>query len=267
MTVKNTGDNVVMQVDENANLTIGTSQISGSVTTHSITILDGASNGAVLKSNASGQGYWGTDKVNDADHNANNERQHLSYNASNGNLVIDNGNHTAGNGITIPGTVEWDYATPRTISVKFSGTTITGVYYKDGDVEGSHDPATAGTGWSSASTSDYQVVNADEESRGIRILQGLLNPTTTSDISALYVSVYYFDTLNTDDVKIAYVGPMAGKFLKVLNAEGDTIAESENGICPLDAQDSFHLMSQYQRGGANTQTTAIWVTIWGYILE
>ncbi len=206
------------------------------------------------------------DNVNDADHNPNGERQHLSYNASTGEIRIDNGGHSAGNAQTIPGTLVWDYDTPRTVLIDFDGSSIDDVYYRDGDLENAIDPGASESGWTSASTTDYSEVT-DGDAVGIEILNGLLNCPITSDISAIYVSVYYYDALNSAEKKIAYVGPNKSKFLKVLNAEGDTIAESENGVCPLSSSENFYLMSQYQGGVTDERTTEIWVTIWGYILK
>ena len=93
--VKNTSGNVVMQVDGDANVTIGSTIHPGALTTHTITILDGAANGRVLKSDASGLASWGTDAVNDADHNIGNEYQNL--NLSGNTLSI-----TDGNSVTLP---------------------------------------------------------------------------------------------------------------------------------------------------------------------
>jgi hypothetical protein len=61
--VKNSAGDVVMTVDNNANMVIGSSTQTGDLTTNTITILDGAADGQVLKSNASGQASWGIDLV------------------------------------------------------------------------------------------------------------------------------------------------------------------------------------------------------------
>ncbi len=76
LSVKNHSGEEVMTVDDNANVTIGSSLHNGNLTTHTITIKEGAVNGRVLKSNASGEASWGTlplnavlDAGNDADGN------------------------------------------------------------------------------------------------------------------------------------------------------------------------------------------------------
>jgi hypothetical protein len=89
LTVKNTNGDVVMQVDGDANVTIGSTLYPGALTTHTITILDGASNGLVLKSNADGLASWDTDDVNDADHIIGNEYQDLNEVLSEGHNAGD----------------------------------------------------------------------------------------------------------------------------------------------------------------------------------
>ncbi|MBD3384024.1 hypothetical protein GF407_03770 [candidate division KSB1 bacterium] len=87
--VKNTTGDMMMQVDSDANVTIGSAIHPGALITHTITILDGAANSRVLKSDASGLASWDTDEVNDADHTIGNEYQNL-------NEVLTEG-HSAGN--------------------------------------------------------------------------------------------------------------------------------------------------------------------------
>jgi hypothetical protein len=93
--VKNTTGNTVMQVDADANVTIGSGLHPGALTTHTITVLQGAANGLVLKSDASGQASWSTDLVDDADHNIGNEYQDLNLDGN--TLSI-----TDGNSVTLP---------------------------------------------------------------------------------------------------------------------------------------------------------------------
>ncbi len=93
--VKNTSGDVVLSVDSQASVVVGSAAQDGDLTTHTITILQGAANGLVLKSDASGQASWSTDLVNDADHNIGNEYQDL--NLSGNTLSI-----TDGNSVTLP---------------------------------------------------------------------------------------------------------------------------------------------------------------------
>ncbi len=95
LTVKNSGGNIVMQVDDQARVTIGTTTTPGALTTHTLTILDGAADGRVLKSDATGLASWGTDQVEDDDHVIGNEYQDLVLNGN--TLEI-----TDGNSVTLP---------------------------------------------------------------------------------------------------------------------------------------------------------------------
>jgi hypothetical protein len=103
LSVKNSGDIEVMHVDDNANVTIGhasqsgTLTIRGDLTTNTITIINGAGNGKVLKSNSTGRASWGTDQVNDADHDTGNELQTLTI-SKNDNLVSWNLSDNGGSG-------------------------------------------------------------------------------------------------------------------------------------------------------------------------
>jgi hypothetical protein len=96
MTVKNSSHEVVMQVDNQAHMTLGSSTLNGDLTTHNMTILNaltftaGAASGRVLKSDASGSASWGTDQVDDADHVIGNEFQTLSLSGT--TLQISDGN-------------------------------------------------------------------------------------------------------------------------------------------------------------------------------
>ncbi len=96
MTVKNRFNVVVMQVDNQAHMTLGSSTLDGDLTTHSLTVLNaltfspGAASGRVLKSDASGSASWGTDQVDDADHVIGNELQTLSLSGT--TLEISDGN-------------------------------------------------------------------------------------------------------------------------------------------------------------------------------
>jgi hypothetical protein len=71
-------------------VTIGTTTTPGDLTTHTLTILDGAADGRVLKSDASGLASWGTDQVDDADADPTNEHQDLVLNGN--TLEITDGN-------------------------------------------------------------------------------------------------------------------------------------------------------------------------------
>ncbi len=71
--VKNSSDYVVMQVDEQANVTIGSSDQHGMLTTYELKVITGAASGRVLKSDADGLASWGTDEVDDADADPTNE--------------------------------------------------------------------------------------------------------------------------------------------------------------------------------------------------
>ncbi len=90
LTVINSGGDVVMQVDNQANVTVGSATQTGALTTHTLTILNGAADGRVLKSNASGLASWGTDQVDDDDADPTNEFQTL--NLSGTTLQISDGN-------------------------------------------------------------------------------------------------------------------------------------------------------------------------------
>jgi hypothetical protein len=90
LTVLNSSGEVMMQVDGQANVTIGSATQTGALTTHTLTILNGAADGRVLKSDASGLASWGTDQVDDADHVIGNEHQSLSL--SGNELSISDGN-------------------------------------------------------------------------------------------------------------------------------------------------------------------------------
>jgi hypothetical protein len=90
LTIKNSGGDVVMQVDDQANVTIGSATQTGALTTHTLTITGGATAGAVLKSNASGLASWGTDQVDDDDADPTNEFQTLSLSGT--TLQISDGN-------------------------------------------------------------------------------------------------------------------------------------------------------------------------------
>lgn len=73
MTVKNSSDDVLMQVDDQANVTIGSTNMHGLLTTYELKVITGAAAGRVLKSDADGLASWGTDEVEDADHVIGNE--------------------------------------------------------------------------------------------------------------------------------------------------------------------------------------------------
>jgi hypothetical protein len=74
MMVKNNSDHMLLQVDEQANVTIGSTDQHGMLTTYELKVITGAASGSVLKSDADGLASWATDEVDDADADPNNEK-------------------------------------------------------------------------------------------------------------------------------------------------------------------------------------------------
>jgi hypothetical protein len=142
LSVQNRSGEEVMTVDDHANVTIGSSVHDGHLTTHTITIKEGAANGRVLKSNASGEAGWGTLPLN-AVLNAGND--------ADGNDAVNFGR--LGIGVSSPDSrvrVE-GYASS---SIPAWGTMNTSIYAKDVD-SGNNETSVSIIGIGKVLTLDY----------------------------------------------------------------------------------------------------------------
>ncbi len=97
LTVKNSDDRVVMYIDENANMTLGSAHETGDLNTDNIVISDGltfapaqAEAGRVLKTNDNGEAFWGL------------ENQRLRMGGEGANIEITDGMGNTVNSVTLP---------------------------------------------------------------------------------------------------------------------------------------------------------------------
>ncbi|MBD3383799.1 hypothetical protein GF407_02630 [candidate division KSB1 bacterium] len=262
--IKDEAGNVVMQIDNNANMVVGSATKSGKLTTNTLTILDGAGDGLVLKSNALGLAGWDTDNVDDADANPNNERQRLSYEVESGRLTINNGGATSGNYVDIPKNIyEFAIGGMQSISVLFSGETVNEVWYKQGNAEGWAAPS-SGQGWSLASEgAEYTVATSQygsSDAIGIIARPALSGISGDPEIRLLQMRVGGVIPA-TEEWGTYYIANSALALEKQIgdNGPGDTIPET-SGLILLENNQNFFAMSQYQ-GNANRQLSHIVITI------
>jgi hypothetical protein len=301
LTVKKTGGDVLMQVNEESGkavLVLGTATLDGALTTHSITITGGAAAGRVLKSDASGLASWGTDQVEDDDPvignefpvagtqitvtgdrtvNHGNTSNQGSVNNSGSTVIQDitldgNGHITGLASTTLTPLIRYPSSGPRSVLVLFDANGPIQVQYKDGipnhyDCSGG-DPS---YGWNDASSAYYQIVtwddpNNDYDGNGVHLDKELLSPS-----GAHYRAVsarmggWRCSMPGTGEARI-YAAQSHNAYLQQIAGQGSGSDIDADGLVTLDDDGGVYVMSQFQQR-TDRDLRLILFTLYSYVGE
>jgi hypothetical protein len=152
--------------------------------------------------------------------------------------------------------------TPRNILITYSGNSITGVYYKDGEHSGVFDPTA--NGWTTASSADYEQVTPANGSRtglGIKISPELARISSDASIKALQVRVGAFAEGGDEDA-LFFLSHSENPLMKQMGDVSGGGALEANGTIILNSNQEFYLVSQGQSDDTR-RLRNLWVTIFG----